>query len=73
MAISRPSRIQNLLPKSPEPSSMFGGLGFRLGTAPTQQQPIIGVILRALYIQIITSNIQLFLGGGSTQALALRG
>ena len=25
-------------------------LGFRLGTAPTQEQSILGVLLRALYI-----------------------
>ena len=52
----------------------FGGLGiigFRFGTAPTQKQSILGVLLRAIYNHIILI-IQLLLRGGSTQGLGCR-
>ena len=46
-------------------------LRFRLGTAPTQQQSILGVLLGVIYNQILII-IQLLLRGGSTQGLGLR-
>ena len=50
---------------------LYGCLRFRLGTAPTQQQSIFGVLLRAIYSHII-SIIQLLLNGGSIQSLENR-
>ena len=55
----------------------FRGLGFRvkvtfrLGTAPTQSQSILGVLLRAIYSHI-RIMIQLLLSGGSIQLLGFR-
>ena len=48
---------------------VLDGLG--LGTAPTQKQSILGVLLRAIYNHII-NIIQLLLRGGSTQVLGFR-
>ena len=45
--------------------------GSRLGTAPPQQQSILGVLLRAIYNHSIII-IQLLLRGGSTQGLGFR-
>ena len=44
---------------------------FRLGTAATQQQSILGVLLRAIYSHIKTL-VQLLLSGGSIQGLGFR-
>ena len=46
------------------------GWEFRLGTAPTQSQSILRVLLRAIYSHIIIF-IQLLLRGGSTEGLGL--
>ena len=46
-------------------------LGFRLGTAPRQEQSILGVLLRAIYNPIILI-IQLLLRGGSTCCIGFR-
>ena len=51
----------SLLPALVPPQSRYG-----LGTAPTQYQSILGVLLRAIYILNI---IQLLLSGGSTQGM----
>ena len=44
--------------------------GYLLGTAPTQSQSILGVLLRAIYNHIIII-IQLLLSAGSTQVICL--
>ena len=41
---------------------------YELGTAPTQEQSILGVLFRAIYSHIIVI-IQLLLRGGSTQPM----
>ena len=48
---------------------VLDGLG--LGSAATQKQSILGVLLRAIYNHFI-HIIQLLLGGGSTQGLGFR-
>ena len=47
-------------------------LGFGLGTAPSQQQSVLGVLLRAIYNHIII-GIQLLLKGGSTEGVGFQG
>ena len=52
---------------------LFLGLGFRLGTAPSQQQSIIGVLLRAIQNHIILTFSNCYWGGGQYPRFRVKG